>query len=40
VDTGNPEIGIGSTIAVIIYIMTFCISLVSVAIGKAKETQV
>ena len=40
VDTGNPEIGIGSTIAVIIYIMTFCISLVSVAIGKTKETQV
>ena len=40
VDTGNPEIGIGSTIAVIIYIMTFCISLVSVTIGKAKETQV
>ena len=40
VDTGNPEIGIGCTIAVIIYIMTFCISLVSVAIGKAKETQV
>ena len=40
VDTGNPEIGIGSTIAVIIYILTFCISLVSVAIGKAKETQV
>ena len=40
VDTGNPEIGIGITIAVIIYIMTFCISLVSVAIGKTKETQV
>ena len=40
VDTGNPEIGIGSTIAVIIYIMTCCISLVSVAIGKAKETPV
>lgn len=40
VDTGNPEIGIGSTIAVIIYIMTFCISLVSVVIGKTKETQV
>jgi len=40
VDTGNPEIGIGSTIAVIIYIMTFFISLVSVAIGKTKETQV
>ncbi|MEL3906704.1 MAG: sugar ABC transporter permease [Treponema sp.] len=40
VDTGNPEIGIGSTIAVIIYLMTFIISLLSVAIGKSKETQV
>ena len=40
VDTGNPEIGIGSSIAVIIYILTFCISLVSVAVGKSKETQI
>ncbi|WP_428768682.1 sugar ABC transporter permease [Treponema sp. HNW] len=39
VDTGNPEIGIGSAIAVIIYILTFFISLASVAIGKSKETE-
>ena len=31
---------IGTLFYRIIYIMTFCISLVSVAIGKAKETQV
>lgn len=38
IDTGNPEIGIGSAISVTIYIITFGISLLTVAAGKAKET--
>ncbi len=39
VDSGAPEIGIGSAIAVIIYIMTFCISLLSISFTKSKEVE-
>ena len=39
VDTGNPEIGIGSAISVVIYVVTLGISMFSMLIGKAKETR-
>lgn len=40
VDAGAPEIGMGSAIGVIIYIMTFTISLISIIITKSKEVEV
>lgn len=39
VDTGSPEIGIGSAIAVLIYLMTFIISFLSIIVGKRKEVS-
>lgn len=39
VDSGAPEVGIGSAIAVVIYIMTFCFSLFSMAFTKSKEVE-
>ncbi len=40
VDAGAPEIGMGSAIAVIIYIMTFTLSLISIIVTKKKEVEV
>lgn len=39
VDSGAPEIGIGSAIAVVIYLMTFAISLLSIGVTKSKEVE-
>ncbi len=39
VDSGSPEIGIGSAIGVIIYVLTFCISLISIYFTRNKEVQ-
>ena len=38
-DSGAPEIGIGSAIAVVIYLMTFGISLCSILFTKSKEVE-
>ncbi|MDD3212238.1 MAG: sugar ABC transporter permease [Eubacteriales bacterium] len=39
VDSGSPEIGVGSAIAVVIYLMTFAISLISIGITKSREVE-
>ena len=39
VDSGNPAIGIGSAIGVIIYLATFLISIVSIAATRSKEVE-
>ena len=39
VDSGAPEIGIGSAIAVVIYLMTFVISMFSIVATKSKEVE-
>lgn len=39
VDSGAPEIGMGSAIAVIIYILTFFISILSIVINNKKEVK-
>ena len=39
VDAGSPEIGIGSAIGLVIYLLTFAISLLSVFITKRREVQ-
>lgn len=39
VDSGAPEIGIGSAIAVVIYLMTFVISMFSIVATKTKEVE-
>ncbi len=39
VDAGSPEIGIGSAIGVIIYFLTFAVSLVSIHYTRSKEVQ-
>jgi raffinose/stachyose/melibiose transport system permease protein len=39
VDSGNPAIGIGSAIGVIIYIFTFLISILSIAATRSKEVE-
>ncbi len=39
VDSGSPEIGMGSAIAVLIYILTFSISILSIVINKGKEVS-
>jgi raffinose/stachyose/melibiose transport system permease protein len=39
VDSGNPQIGIGSAIGVIIYLSTFLISIVSIAATRSKEVE-
>lgn len=40
VDAGSPEIGVGSAISVIIYIMTFVFSLITVVGSKNREVEV
>ncbi len=39
VDAGSPEIGIGSAIGLVIYVLTFGASLLSVFVTKSKEVQ-
>jgi raffinose/stachyose/melibiose transport system permease protein len=39
VDSGNPAIGIGSAIGVIIYLFTFLISIVSITSTRSKEVE-
>lgn len=39
VDSGSPEIGMGSSIAVVIYVLTFTISILSIIINKNKEVS-
>lgn len=39
VDSGSPEIGIGSAIGVVIYVLTFCISLFSIGFLRGKEVE-
>jgi raffinose/stachyose/melibiose transport system permease protein len=39
VDSGNPAIGIGSAIGVIIYVSTFLISIVSIAATRSREVE-
>lgn len=39
VDSGSPEIGIGSAIAVVIYLMTFIFSLLAILVTKNREVQ-
>ncbi|MDR0622973.1 MAG: sugar ABC transporter permease, partial [Treponema sp.] len=39
VDSGSPAIGIGSAIGVIIYIVTFLISIVSIAATRSREVE-
>jgi raffinose/stachyose/melibiose transport system permease protein len=39
VDAGSPEIGIGSAISVIIYLLTFVFSLLTVSGNKKKEVE-
>ncbi len=39
VDSGSPEIGIGSAIGVVIYLLTFCISLASIYVTRKREVQ-
>ena len=39
VDSGNPAIGIGSAIGVIIYLSTFIISIAAIAVTRSKEVE-
>jgi raffinose/stachyose/melibiose transport system permease protein len=39
VDSGNPAIGIGSAIGVIIYLFTFLISILSIVATRSKEVE-
>lgn len=39
VDTGIPEIGIGSSIGVVIYVLTFAFSLASIAALRTREVE-
>ena len=39
IDAGSPEIGIGSAIGLVIYMLTFVASLLSVFVTKRKEVQ-
>jgi raffinose/stachyose/melibiose transport system permease protein len=39
VDSGNPAIGIGSAIGVIIYFVTFLISILSIAATRSREVE-
>lgn len=39
VDSGAPEIGIGSSIAVVIYLATFLISLLSILLSRTREVD-
>ena len=39
VDSGAPEIGIGSAIGVVIYVLTFLASIISIASTRSREVQ-
>lgn len=39
VDSGNPEIGIGSAIGVVIYLLTFVASIASIVTTRSREVQ-
>ncbi len=39
VDSGNPQIGIGSAIGVVIYLLTFVASICSIAATRSREVQ-
>ncbi len=39
VDSGSPEIGMGSAIGVVIYVSTFVFSLLSIIVTKSKEVE-
>ncbi|WP_455381055.1 carbohydrate ABC transporter permease, partial [Salinispira pacifica] len=39
VDSGNPEIGIGSAIGVVIYLLTFLASIGSISATRSKEVE-
>mgnify|MGYP001126523933 CR=1 FL=1 len=39
VDAGSPEIGIGSAIGMVIYVLTFATSLLSIFVTRRKEVQ-
>jgi raffinose/stachyose/melibiose transport system permease protein len=39
VDSGNPAIGIGSAIGVVIYLATFVVSMVSIAAARSREVE-
>jgi raffinose/stachyose/melibiose transport system permease protein len=39
VDSGNPEIGIGSAIGVVIYLLTFIASIGSIAATRSREVE-
>lgn len=39
VDSGSPEIGIGSAIGVIIYLFTFIASIVSITVTRSREVE-
>ena len=39
IDAGSPEIGIGSAIGLVIYILTFTVSLLSIFVTRSREVQ-
>jgi raffinose/stachyose/melibiose transport system permease protein len=39
VDSGNPAIGLGSAIGVIIYVFTFLISILSIQATRSREVE-
>ena len=39
VDSGNPAIGIGSAIGVMIYLSTFLISIIAIAVTRSREVE-
>jgi raffinose/stachyose/melibiose transport system permease protein len=39
VDSGNPAIGIGSAIGVVLYVLTFAVSIISIAATRSKEVE-
>jgi len=39
VDSGNPAIGVGSAIGVVIYLLTFVVSLVFISVSRTREVE-
>ncbi len=39
IDAGSPEIGIGSAIGLVIYLLTFTVSLLSIFVTRKREVQ-
>jgi raffinose/stachyose/melibiose transport system permease protein len=39
IDAGSPEIGIGSAIGLVIYMLTFTVSLLSIFVTRSREVQ-